>query len=262
MKKLRIDLHNHTTLCNHATGTMEGYVLEAISKGIDIFGFSCHAPMNFDIKYRMSLEDMSTYEEEIFRLQDKYKNQIQILFAYEVDYLPPYIEPKVLSKPVDYFIGSVHFINSWGFDNPEFIGGYEGKDIDVIWGEYFDAISDMAKTRLFDVVGHLDLIKVFKYLPKKAVGIIAYDALKEIQKANMTIEINPAGLRKPIEELYPSKELLKIAYDLNIPITCGSDAHKIEQIGYGYEHAVALAKEVGYKNVQYFIKRVPQVVIF
>lgn len=262
MKKLRIDLHNHTTLCNHASGTMEEYILEAINKGIDVFGFSCHAPMNFDTKYRMGLDDMDTYESEIFRLQDKYQKQIKILFAYEVDHLPPYIEPKVLSKPVDYFIGSVHFINKWGFDNPEFIGGYEGKDIDVIWSEYFNAISDMARTRLFDVVGHLDLIKVFKYLPKQPVKSIAYDALKEIQKARMTIEINPAGLRKPIEELYPSKELLEIAFDLNIPITFGSDAHKIEQIGFGYVQAVALAKEVGYKNVQYFIKRVPQVVIF
>ena len=54
MKKLRIDLHNHTYLCNHASGTMEEYVQEAINKGIDIFGFSCHAPMNFDIKYRMT----------------------------------------------------------------------------------------------------------------------------------------------------------------------------------------------------------------
>lgn len=262
MKKLRIDLHNHTYLCNHASGTMEEYIQEAIKQGIDIFGFSCHAPMNFDIKYRMTLEEMDIYENEIFRLQEVYKDKIKILFAYEVDYLPPYLEPKVISKNVDYFIGSVHFINKWGFDNPEFIGGYDSKDIDTIWEEYFDAISKMANTRLFDIVGHLDLIKVFKYLPKKNIKEIAYDALKEIQKANMTIEVNPAGLRKPIEEIYPSYDLLKIAHSLNIPITLGSDAHKIEQIGYGYNEALALISSVGYKNVQYFEKREPKVVIF
>jgi histidinol-phosphatase (PHP family) len=78
----------------------------------------------------------------------------------------------------------------------------------------------------------------------------------------MTIEVNPAGLRKPIEEIYPSYDLLKIANSLNIPITLGSDAHKIEQIGYGYTEALALISSVGYKNVQYFEKREPKVVIF
>jgi histidinol-phosphatase (PHP family) len=262
MKKLKIDLHNHTTLCNHASGTMEEYILQAIKQKIDVFGFSCHAPMNFDTKYRMSLADMDFYEGEIERLKDKYSKQIKILFAYEVDFLPPYIEPKILSKQVDYFIGSVHFINKWGFDNPEFIGGYDDKDIDLIWAEYFDAIATMAQSRLFDIVGHLDLIKVFKYLPTKSIKDIAYDALKEIQKSKMAIEINPSGLRKPIEEIYPSVELLQIAYDLNIPITFGSDAHKIEHIGSYYSDSVALAQKIGYTKAQYYERRVPKVVIF
>ena len=54
-KKTRVDLHNHTTLCNHATGTVEEYVKRAIELGIDEYGFACHAPMNFDPKYRMKL---------------------------------------------------------------------------------------------------------------------------------------------------------------------------------------------------------------
>jgi len=120
----------------------------------------------------------------------------------------------------------------------------------------------MAQTRFFDIVGHLDLIKVFKYLPNKPIKDIAYDALKEIQKANMAIEINPSGLRKPIEEIYPSTQLLKIAYDLNIPITFGSDAHKIEHISAYYSDCVALAKQIGYTKAQYYERRVPQVVIF
>ena len=55
----------------------------------------------------------------------------------------------------------------WGFDNPEFIGVYESKDIDTIWEEYFDTIKSMAKLDFFDIVGHLDLIKVFKFYQKR-----------------------------------------------------------------------------------------------
>ena len=113
MKKLRIDLHNHTYLCNHASGSMQEYIQKAIELGIDVFGFSCHAPMNFDPKYRMSFEDMIIYESEIFRLQEEFKDKIKILFAYEVDFLEGFIDDKVINKDVDYFIGSVHFIDKW-----------------------------------------------------------------------------------------------------------------------------------------------------
>ena len=59
---MRIDLHNHTTLCNHATGSMEEYVQKAIELGIDEFGFSEHAPMDFDQKYRLDISKKDYYE--------------------------------------------------------------------------------------------------------------------------------------------------------------------------------------------------------
>ena len=69
-----IDLHNHTPLCNHATGDMQEYINKAIKKGIKVFGFSDHAPMNFDEKYRMKFEEMQQYENEVLKLKEKYKN--------------------------------------------------------------------------------------------------------------------------------------------------------------------------------------------
>ena len=52
---MRVDLHNHTTLCNHAEGTVDEYIQRAIELGIDEYGFSDHAPMNYDPKYRMDI---------------------------------------------------------------------------------------------------------------------------------------------------------------------------------------------------------------
>ena len=166
---------------------------------------------------------------------------------------------EILDAKVDYLIGSVHFLQNkndmWGFDNPEFIGVYENIDIDKIWEDYFNTIKEMAKTNYFDIVGHLDLIKVFKFLPKKDIRLIAKDALKEIKKSNMVLEINPAGLRKPIGEPYPSKELLEEAFALDIPITFGSDAHSVEQVGFGYETVIDFVKKIGYKKCVSFDKR-------
>ena len=266
MIKKRVDLHNHTILCNHATGSVDDYIEKAIELGINEYGFSCHAPMNYDPKYRMKLEEKVIYEKWINDAKEKYKDKIKVLLAYEVDYLNGYVLDEILNSKVDYLIGSVHFLQNknelWGFDNPEFIGVYASVDIDKVWTDYFDAIKSMAKTNSFDIVGHLDLIKVFRFLPKKDIRIIAKEALREIKKSNMVLEINPAGLRKPISETYPSRQLLEEAYSLGIEITFGSDAHSVEHIGFGYEHSINLAKEIGFNKCMTFENRDRELVDF
>ncbi len=250
-----IDLHNHTTLCNHAEGTVEEYIEEAIKKGTKTFGFSEHAPMDFDPKYRISFEQMKEYETLILEYKEKYKDKIEILLGYEVDYLEGLVDARVLNADVDYLIGSVHFIEKWGFDNPEFIGKYDEENIDDIWKKYFDAIEAMAKSGNFDIVGHFDLIKVFKFMPNKNILELANNALKAIKKADMVLEINMAGIRKPIAEAYPSKEILQKAFELDIPITFSSDAHSPSQVSMYASEIVNLAKEVGYTQCASFSNR-------
>ncbi len=250
-----VDLHNHTPLCNHARGEPIEFVQKAIEQNISIFGFSDHAPMNFDEAYRMRFDEMDRYEKTILELKSEYKNQIDIRVAYEVDYLPGFMDSRVFDREVDYLIGSVHFIGGWGFDNPEFIGEYKGRDPDETWGDYFRLIGDMAKTGQFNIVGHMDLLKVFNFKPSKDTAKLAMNALEEIKKAGMAIEINASGFRKPVKEQYPSNELLKAALDFEIPITFGSDAHDLSHIGYKLAENLAKAKELGFKEYASFKER-------
>lgn len=259
---MRIDLHNHTTRCNHAEGTIDEYLQRAIEIGIDIYGFSEHAPMDFDPHYRLAFKEMEDYVQDVLQAKKTYKDQIKILLGYEVDYLPGHMDDRVLNAKVDYLIGSVHFIGKWSFDNPEFIAGWKNKNIDEIWQAYFEATEAMAKSGKFDVVGHLDLIKVFKFMPKQDTRLLAKNALRAIKKSNMVLEINTAGLRKPVGELYPSRALLEEAYALEIPITFSSDAHTAEQIGFGYDLAIALAKDIGYTKAVTFQDRDKELIIF
>jgi histidinol-phosphatase (PHP family) len=252
---MKIDLHNHTTRCNHAIGSEEEYIKSAILADTKVFGFSDHAPMDFDPKYRMKFSQMSEYETTIKELKQKYKDKIDIKLGYEVDFLEGFLDKRVLEADVDYLIGSVHFLDKWGFDNPEFLSGYKDRDIDEIWEVYFQTISKMAKTKLFDIVGHIDLIKVFKYYPKKDILDYATPALEEIKKSDMVLELNVAGYRKPCNEAYPSKKILQKAYELDIPITFGSDAHDPKQVGLFTNEIENLAKEVGYSKCVTFDKR-------
>lgn len=257
-----VDLHNHTPLCNHSKGEPREFVLKAVEKNISVFGFSDHAPMSFDEGYRMGFSQMERYEREVLELRDEFKNKIDIKLAYEVDYLPGFMDNKVLNREVDYLIGSVHFIGGWGFDNPEFIGEYKGKDPDETWGEYFRLIGDMAKTKHFNIVGHMDLLKVFNFKPSKDTAKLAMKALEEIKKAGMAIELNASGLRKPVGEAYPSNELLRAALEFEIPITFGSDAHDLSHIGYKLEENLAKAKELGFGGYAYFEERQMKLINF
>ena len=259
---MRVDLHNHTSLCNHAEGEIFEYIEKAIECGSEYFGFSDHAPMDFDPKYRMSFKQMQEYEKNVLEAKKRYKNKIEILLGYEVDYLKGHMDRRVLDAKVDYLIGSVHFIDEWGFDNPEFIGHYKHEDIDEIWQKYFDAVQDMAESGFFDIVGHLDLIKIFKFMPKRDISEIAKDALRAIKKADMVIELNVAGYRKPIGEAYPSPSLLKQAFELEIPITFGSDAHKPQQVGLFNDEIIEMAKSVGYTKCAIFHNRKRDLISF
>jgi len=259
---MRIDLHNHTIRCNHAKGSMQSYVERAIELGIDIYGFSEHAPMDFDEHYRLNFDEMSPYTQDVLKLKEQYKDDIKILLGYEVDYLKGHMDKRVISAEVDYMIGSIHFLGEWGFDNPEFNHEYKNKNIDDIWQEYFDNIEAMAKTNYFDIVGHLDLIKIFNFMPTKDIRLIATPALKSIKKANMVLELNTAGLRKPCKEIYPSPSLLELAYELDIPITFSSDAHAIGQVGFKYNEAVKLAKNIGYSQAVTFEQREKEMITF
>lgn len=252
---MRVDLHNHTSLCNHATGTMEEYVVKAIEEGIEVFGFSCHNPMGFDTQYRMRFEDLPRYLKSIETLKEKYTGEIEILSALEIDFLPPFMVESLFEIPLDYRIGAVHFLGDWGFDNPEFIGEYAKRDINHCWVEYFEAIQALAKSGKFDIVAHMDLLKVFGYFPTRDLRKEIEITLKEIKRANLCVEINAAGLRKEVLEQYPSRDILVMCHDFGIPITFGSDAHAVTQINFKRKEIESLAREVGYTKCAVYRQR-------
>jgi len=258
---MKVDLHNHTYLCKHALGIMEDYVKKAIKEDIDVFGFSDHNPMNYDKKHRMENKYQVDYIDSFQKVKREFDSKIKLLFAYEFDYLDYGMNRDLLKDDVDYLIGSVHFINDFLVDDPKMIKQYaKGKNLfkdkepTVLWENYFEQIRKMANTGYFNIVGHLDLVKILTLedSPKKDVRLIAKDALKAIKKSGMAVEINASGLRKSVKDTYPSKLLLEEVYSYDIPITFGSDAHAPEHVGYKKNYCEKLAKKIGFSQCVYF----------
>ncbi len=254
-----IDLHNHTKMCGHAKGEPEEYIESAIRNGIKYFGFSDHSPVAESIRNGISMrpDEVETYIEKILSLKNEFKNRIEILLGFEVDFpLFNDFDQKYFSdERIDYLIGSCHIIDDWSVDAPESEIDYKIKDVNQIYDRYFDEIVRLIESGLFNIVGHMDLPKKFGYhstddFSEKYVRIARAAAQK-----NVAIEINSAGLRKPVKEMYPSEKILKILIENNASITFGSDSHLPEEPGSNFNEAVQFLKKYGCNKISYFKKR-------
>jgi histidinol-phosphatase (PHP family) len=261
MRQTPPDTHVHTPLCRHAGGAVPQYAAAARRAGMPFLTFTDHAPApcGYDAKHRMLLDQFPDYAAQVAVLRESAGDGFAVRFGIEADYYAGYADflPDWLAAhPFDVVIGSVHYIEDWGFDNPDKISLWDSVDRREAWRLYFVLIERLAATGLYDVVGHLDLPKKFGHRIADAdMRALAAPALDRIAAAGMTVEINTSGLRNPAAELYPSPLLLAMARARGIPICFGSDAHQPAQVGYAFGAAVAAARAAGYTDYVQFAAR-------
>jgi histidinol-phosphatase (PHP family) len=257
---LPADYHMHTPLCRHATGEPDEYARRALEIGLTEIGFSDHSPMrqdNFD-EWRMNFSQLDEYVEKVRKAQKDFP-RLQIRLALEVDYLPggeEWIRELAARHPWDYFIGSVHYVSdSWDIDNPAKLSEWKNRDVFEVWQIYFERLTKAAESKLFEIIGHADLPKKFGHKPNQNCAPLYEQFLEATKKSGCAIELNTAGLRKGCTEIYPSREILSLAFQKGVPITFGSDAHAPQEVGMNFAEAISLAHEVGYKEFCQFAKR-------
>ncbi|MGB9741406.1 MAG: histidinol-phosphatase HisJ family protein [Candidatus Bathyarchaeia archaeon] len=254
-----MDYHIHTRASPDAQGTIEDYVKKAKENGLCEIGFSDHLLFHEISNYpHMRYQQMPTYIKNF--LAQKRKFELPIKLGAEIDFFPEDIDKIrefTQKHPFDYVIGAVHFIGSWSIDNPHQKHEYLRRDMMQTYREYFNLIIEMCKSGSFDVVAHLDLIKIFGFKPNCDFSGVLIGAAEAIAKSKMCVEINTAGLRRSCAEIYPNEQFLKIIYTHDVPIVFGSDAHKPEDVGRNFKEALLLAKKVGYNQACVFNKRKP-----
>jgi histidinol-phosphatase (PHP family) len=254
------DYHMHTPLCGHAVGEPTGYVQEGIRAGLKEMGFSDHAPLvsHRDPKVTMDFSQLPVYHEMIKDVQKRFAKEITIKIALESDFIPGYEEKtKAISDsyPYDYIIGSVHFINNWPFDDPSVLPTWKDKDINTVYHQYYDLLRQSARSKLFDIIGHCDLVKKFGYRADTDMTDEVVATAKVFKESGVAIEINTAGLRKPVKEMYPSLDCLKIYAKAGVPLAFGSDAHNPKDVAHSFDLAADLAKAAGYREYLIFKQR-------
>jgi histidinol-phosphatase (PHP family) len=254
------DYHMHTPLCGHAVGEPAAYVEHGIKAGLKEMGFSDHAPLvsHRDPTITMDFDQLPVYHTMIEDVRKRYAKDITIKIALESDFLPGYeAKTKAISDsyPYDYIIGSVHFIGDWAFDNPETLSTWKDKNINQVYHQYYDLLRKSAKSKLFDIIGHCDLVKKFGHRATEDMTDEVRATAKVFKEAGVAVEINTAGLRKPAKEMYPALDCLKIYCQAGVPLTFGSDAHAPEHVGEDFDRAAELAKAAGFREYLIFKQR-------
>ena len=141
------------------------------------------------------------------------------------------------------------------FDSvPAGAGQFAGRNIDEIYADYFHRVREVAATGLVDCLSHLDLIKIHGHRPKAKIETLVGGTLDFIAGRGLCIELSTAGWRKPVNELYPSDEIIQLAIAKGIQFTTASDAHAHVQLGENYDRLAEKMKKLGIREVSVFEK--------
>lgn len=258
------DYHNHLERGTLTLDYLEKFTDEAAEKGIQHFGISEHAYHFYQTKNILSnpwvderrFYDMKDY---VSLFQEAWKKDIDVKMSIEMDYTPgKHEEMKTFIEQYDfdYVIGSVHWVGDFGIDLKEFIQEWDKRDLYHTYRNYYDQIVTLAESNLFDIVGHLDLVKIFNYIPEDEEFLLEqYErAANALSQSKTCVEISTAGLRKPVGKLYPDPRLLEACFQKGVPIVLSSDAHQPNDVGADFDQAVELARKTGYKSIMTFSK--------
>ena len=259
--------HTHSYYCDGA-GEPESYVKKAIELGFFSIGFSSHAPVGFENSFALNKDKLKDYLENIEYLKHKYIGTIEIYSGLEVDYFEDTsLMTDVKKLNLDYIIGSVHYIKNkksgkyLGIDCSQeeckkiIKDNYNGDGKKFVF-EYYSLVRDMIKYLRPPVIGHLDLLKknnrnnLFFSENENWYKDEVIKTLETTAEAGSILEVNTGGMaRKYINTTYPSPWILRIASDMNIPVTLSSDAHSPDVINAYFDDASAIIKNAGYIKI-------------
>lgn len=253
------NFHSHTQFCD-GRAPMEEFVREAVAMGFTHYGFSPHSPIPIPSPCNMSLDDVPAYLAEVSRLKALYGDRIALFTSMEIDYLGdewgpanPYFD----TLPLDYRIGSVHFIPSDdGYIDVD--GRFESfkvkmeqhfhRDIRYVVETFYRQSMQMLQAGHFDIIGHFDKIghNAGHYSP----GIedlpwyqtLVNDLIDLIIDRKVIVELNTKAWTDH-HRMFPGIRYLSRLLQARVPIIVNSDAHYSNLIDASRPHAFSLLNQ-------------------
>lgn len=254
--------------CNHAADSLEEIVQAYIDQGFGWVGITEHSPaLSEQLLYQdqreagltpeFLLERFDRYMVECRRLQQKYRTQIRLYAAMEIETYSGYEQfvPYLIERfSPDYIVGSVHFVADINFDYSQQMYDQAARvtgGIDQLYHRYFDLQYEMIGRLQPAVVGHFDLIRIFDAdyrtrLGKPDIVKKMIRNLKLIEELDLILDFNLRALYKGAEEPYISASILEIIREYNIAVVPGDDSHGLATVGNYFAEGISILKRYGF----------------
>jgi histidinol-phosphatase (PHP family) len=160
----------------------------------------------------------------------------------------------------DYVVGSVHFVGEHAVDHDGYeVWDHRSQRPDELWRRYFRTLGEAARSGLFDILAHPDLIKYWgpakRPVPEGDLRRYYELAMEGIGESQIAIEVSTAGLRKHVREIYPAPAFLEMCLEAGCPVALSSDAHVPGDVGRDYEVALELLEQLGVGELAVFERR-------
>jgi histidinol-phosphatase (PHP family) len=251
----RTDYHVHSTFSD-GRSVPDDYISSALVAGLSEIGFSEHLTLfNDSADGNLNPVNIFPYINHIKALQETI-TEIKIKIGLEVDYFAGKeddISAFLLPLPLDYIIGSVHYLGDKTVDfGPEF---YEGKSIDRLFKSYFESVIKASGSGLFDIIGHCDLIRIYGHKPSADLEPLYRQLAITMKNNNVAFEVNTNGRNRPLADFYPDRRFLYIFREENVPVCVNSDAHMPIRVGQYFDEAYELLRYIGFTEMAVFDKR-------
>ena len=255
------NFHSHTQFCD-GRATMEEFAREVVAQGFTHYGFSPHSPIPVESSCNMHIEDVTKYLDEVARIKDAYGEKLSFYASMEIDYLGKEWGPAheyFQNLPLDYRIGSIHFIPAQNGEMVDIDGSFENfdrkmvhhfnGDIRYVVETYYAHAIVMVNSGGFDLIGHFD--KIGNNSSHFSPGIeeeswyqsLVNDLIEAIIAQKITVEINTKAWSK-FGRFFPHSRYWNRLINANVPIIVNSDAHYPELINANRGEALAMLKSL------------------
>lgn len=253
---MRADYHIHTSFSDDSTCPMEEMIKKALKLNIDEICFTDH--VDYGVKADENC-DYDRYFDEYYRLKDKYSKNISLKIGIEFGVQKEYIDKynKDFEKyNFDFVIMSIHQVDNLEFWTQDYQRGKTQREYNR--GHYKEMLEIVKNFNNYSIVGHLDSIKRYDKVgiyPDEEIMDLVEEIFEIVIKNNKGIEVNTSSFLYGLEDLTPSKKILKKYLDMGGKIlTIGSDAHESKNLYNKIDDVKEILKEIGFNSFSTFDK--------
>ena len=270
----KVSLHGGHSgdFCEHGSDTLRGMLDAAVEYGYSTFGVTAHPPATDpkflyeeEVEAGLSVIDLAQkfndYSATCAELVSQYSDRIEILRGVEVEVVPESSFAESAAKlridyKLDYVVGSVHWVDEMPFDTSQ-------KDFDkalvnrggleLFLLRYYELVGEMIEQVRPDVIGHLDLPRLFSEgrseLDSDSVMNAVYTVLESAKANGCILDLNVGALSKGLASPYPAPWTVQLASEMGVHFCFGDDSHSVAQVGAGIEAGRVYLLEHGIETI-------------